>query len=131
MIQKIDAFFIPIYGTEEDLAHAAFLASLADPTPMGQLVSELALEKTGPIALPSHSTLIYSDADPRICGIDFDSRLIRKGTLEAIEEWLKSMGGYVHSHIRRVIGHIVRRGGQAIVIANESMALGVICLRPR
>ena len=67
---QIEAVFIPATGSEEELAQAFYLTSLANPTPRGKLITELALRKAGQTAVPADSQLVYSEYDPTICGID-------------------------------------------------------------
>jgi K+-transporting ATPase ATPase B chain len=128
-VEKLEAVFIPTVGSEEELAQAAYLASLADPTPNGKLIAELALRKVGTIRVPENSKLVYASQNYPICGINLYDHMIRKGSISSIEEWVRNVGGYFHCRIRSVVSQILKKGGFAIVIANESVDLGVIYLR--
>lgn len=127
--EKLEAFFIPTVGSEEELAQAAYLACLADPTPTGKLVAKLSLHKVGSIQIPENSKLVYASQNDPICGINLKDHMIRKGSINSIEEWVRNVGGFFHCRIRSVVSQVLNRGGFAIVIANESADLGVIYLK--
>ena len=128
-VETLEAFFIPTVGSEEELAHAAYLASLADPTPNGKLIAQLALRRLGSIKAPENFKLVYASQGDPICGINLNGQMIRKGPLSSIEEWVRNTGGYFHCQIRKVVSQILTKGGFAIVIANETVDLGVIYLK--
>ena len=80
--------FLAVDGvTEEELADAAQLSSLADETPEGRSIVVLAKEKYGLRGreIPEHeATFIPFSAYTRMSGVDFEGRQIRKGATEAI-----------------------------------------------
>lgn len=125
-----EVIFIPNIGSEEDLAQAAYLASLADPTPQGKLLTRVAREKIGTPALPSGCQLVAQAEFRPVCGVNLgDSHghtMIREGSMSSIEDWVRNMGGYIHSRVRRIVSQIASHGGVAIVVATESVILGVI-----
>ena len=129
-VETFEAFFIPTVGSsEEELVQAAYLASLADPTPHGKLIIQLALRRLGTIKVPANFNLVYASHGDPICGINHNGQMIRKGPLSSIEEWVRNTGGYLHCRIRSVVSQILNKGGFAIVIANETVDLGVIYLK--
>ena len=67
----------------------------------------------------------------RICGVDLDEHQIRIGTLEAVEGWLRGIGGMFHDHVRDIVSQITWQGNLAVVVACEAGDLGVISLRRR
>ena len=86
--------FIPADGVKnEDLADAAMLSSLADETPEGRSIVDLAKEKLGvrgrDIRAPGGSSFIPFSAETRMSGINWDDSEIRKGAHDAIEEYVK------------------------------------------
>ena len=80
--------FRPIRGvTEQELADAAQLASLADETPEGRSIVVLAKEKYGIRAREMrelHATFVPFTAQTRMSGVDVDGSSIRKGAVDAI-----------------------------------------------
>jgi len=124
-----EAVFIPTTGSEEELALAAYLASLADPSRQGKLLSKAAFKKIGPIQLPSHFDLISASPASDLSGVDLKHSKFREGTLESIEKWIRKVGGHIHSQVHIVVRQIVGRGDRAIVIASEKIVLGVVILK--
>jgi potassium-transporting ATPase ATP-binding subunit len=116
----------------EDLADAAQLASLADETPEGRSIVVLAkqrynlrgrdIEKLGAKFVPF-------SAQTRMSGVDLDSRQIRKGAVDAIEQFVKSRGGVTPDKIRQASQNIAKNGGTPLVVADGAKALGVIHLK--
>ena len=84
------AAFIPAAGvTEEELADAAQLASLADETPEGRSIVVLAkqrfkLRERDLTAL--HGTFVPFSAHTRMSGVDIGDRQVRKGAADAIQK---------------------------------------------
>jgi K+-transporting ATPase ATPase B chain len=116
----------------EDLVDAAQLASLADETPEGRSIVVLAkqqynlrgrdIEKLGAKFIPF-------SAQTRMSGVDLDSRQIRKGAVDAIEQFVKSHGGVTPDKIRQMSQKIAKSGGTPLVVADGAKALGVIHLK--
>jgi K+-transporting ATPase ATPase B chain len=123
--------FQPLAGVEaRQLAEAAVLASLADPTPEAKSILALARSQgvaTGPP--PSGATFIAFSAQTRMSGVDLaDGRIIRKGAADAIERWLVGQGGSIPAELRARVEHIARSGATPLVVAQDRHALGVVAL---
>ena len=125
--------FIAVDGMSiEDLADAAQLASLADETPEGRSIVVLAkqqynlrgrdIEKLGAKFVPF-------SAQTRMSGVDLDNRQIRKGAVDAIEQFVKSKGGVIPDEIRRASQNVAKNGGTPLVVADGAKTLGVINLK--
>lgn len=91
--------FLPVAGiAEEALANAAQLASLADETPEGRSIVVLAKQK---FAIRERSlaeldaSFIPFTAQTRMSGINLGTRQIRKGSFDAISQYVKANGGEV------------------------------------
>ena len=125
----IEAVFIPAVGSEQDLARAAYLASLADSSATGVLIARLALRRAGVVDVPQSPDLVYPSMESPICGINLKDRKIRKGPIGLIDKWVSSTGGFCHCRLRSVVSQITNRGGYAIVIATETVVLGVVYLK--
>ena len=81
--------------SENELAEAAQLSSLADETPEGRSIVVLAKEKyglRGRELAPHEAHFIPFTAQTRMSGVDFDGREVRKGAADAIEKYLDSFG---------------------------------------
>jgi K+-transporting ATPase ATPase B chain len=117
----------------EDLAEAAMLSSLADETPEGRSIVDLCKETLGvrgrDIRAPVGSSFISFSAETRMSGIDWDSRQIRKGAHDAIEEYVKNNGGIMPEGIKTAVESIAREGGTPLVVAEGSRILGAIRLK--
>jgi len=125
--------FIPADGvTEQQLADAAQLASLADETPEGRSIVVLAKEKYGLRGreLAAHeATFIPFTAQTRMSGVSWNGREIRKGALDAIERWLRESGSAMPASLRSEVERIAKAGGTPLVVSENDRALGVIYLK--
>jgi K+-transporting ATPase ATPase B chain len=81
--------FVPVDGaTEEELADAAQLSSLADETPEGRSIVILAKEKFGLRGRNlgnKNMTFIPFTAKTRMSGVDYGGNEIRKGAAETMQ----------------------------------------------
>ncbi|MCL9683225.1 potassium-transporting ATPase subunit KdpB [Legionella maioricensis] len=125
--------FIPAEGiTISELADAAQLASLADETPEGRSIVILAKEKYGLRAREIHkldATFIPFSAETRMSGANLAGRQIRKGSCDAIAEYIKERGGVLPDSAQKSVEQISRKGGTALVVVEETKVLGVIHLK--
>ncbi len=132
--------FIPLPGVSEiHLADAAQLSSLADETPEGRSIVVLAKEKyclrgRELTSSSGHETrFIPFTAQTRMSGVDFilngNSREIRKGAVDAIEQYVNGNGAHAPRELREIVERISRAGGTPLVVAEEKRPLGVIYLK--
>ena len=126
--------FIPAPGvTEQELADAAQLSSLADETPEGRSIVILAKEKYGLRGreLGSHDAhFVPFSAQTRMSGVDLNGFEIRKGATDAIAQYLTQKGTKLPSAVKTTVEEISRSGGTPLVVAEKSRgALGVIELK--
>jgi len=122
--------------TEHDLADAAQLASLADETPEGRSIMVLAKEK---FKLRERdvaglgATFVPFSAHTRMSGADIGARQIRKGSADAIRDWVESQGSRFPSEVLVIIDNVARRGSTPLVVAEANAqhvrVLGVIELK--
>jgi len=119
--------------TEQELADAAQLSSLADETPEGRSIVVLAKEKYGLRGreLGSHeAAFIPFSAQTRMSGVDLNGFQIRKGAADSIATFVAQNGGNFPAAIRSTVEEIARSGGTPLVVAERSRgALGVIELK--
>ncbi|AJY14072.1 K+-transporting ATPase, B subunit [Burkholderia dolosa AU0158] len=138
--------FVPASGvTEEALADAAQLASLADETPEGRSIVVLAKERFNirqrDIA-QLHATFVGFSAQTRMSGVDLAAdgtsagaprREIRKGAADAIRRYVETHGSRFPEEVRRAVDDVARRGSTPLVVAElhdgVARVLGVIELK--
>ena len=125
--------FIPVDGvSEQDLADAAQLSSLADETPEGRSVVILAKEKfniRGRELSDKNMTFIPFTAKTRMSGVDYDGNEIRKGAADTMEKYVTESGGIYSEKCDRIVKEIVNKGGTPLVVAKNHKILGVIHLK--
>jgi potassium-transporting ATPase ATP-binding subunit len=124
--------FVPVGGhTEEQVADAAQLASLADETPEGRSIVVLAKEKFGlreRELLEPHQFVAFS-ATTRMSGLDLDGRQIRKGAADAVKAWSAGLGGTAPAELSGFVDSIARDGSTPLVVADGPEIFGVIELK--
>ena len=127
--------FIPAPGvTEQVLAEAAQLASLADETPEGRSIVILAKQR---FQLRDHSTegltFIAFSAHTRMSGVDSSqgetTRVIRKGAADAIAKHVAALGHGLPAAVQDSIQVVSRRGSTPLVVSDGAQVLGVIELK--
>jgi len=126
--------FVPAPGvTEQELADAAQLSSLADETPEGRSIVVLAKEKYGLRGreLGSHDAhFVPFSAQTRMSGVDLNGFEIRKGATDAIAKYLTQNECKLPNEVKTTVEDISRSGGTPLVVAEKSRgALGVIELK--
>jgi K+-transporting ATPase ATPase B chain len=142
--------FKPVAGvTEQELADAAQLASLADETPEGRSIVVLAKEKYGIRGRDlgeMRGNFIPFSAQTRMSGVEIGSSWVRKGAVDSILQFLNgsvetvTTGGAVRAHVRAVnpetvreitaiADAIARSGGTPLAVAKDGRLLGVIHLK--
>lgn len=125
--------FIPVDGvSEQELADAAQLSSLADETPEGRSVVILAKEKfniRGRELSDKNMTFIPFTAKTRMSGVDYDGNEIRKGAADTMEKYVTESGGIYSEECDRIVKEIANEGGTPLVVAKNHKILGVIHLK--
>lgn len=126
--------FIPAEGiTKEELAVSAMLSSLADETPEGRSIVDLAKQVLGirgrDIRPSEGSTFMAFSADTRMSGIDMEGKEIRKGANDAIEEYVKSKSGSIPESISTAVDDIAKQGGTPLLVVEGARVLGAVRLK--
>ncbi len=125
--------FIPVDGaSEQELADAAQLSSLADETPEGRSVVILAKEKfniRGRELSDKNMTFIPFTAKTRMSGVDYDGNEIRKGAADTMQEYVTENGGIYSNECDRIVKEIANQGGTPLVVAKNHKILGIIHLK--
>jgi potassium-transporting ATPase ATP-binding subunit len=123
--------FVPGPGvTEQELAEAAQLSSLADETPEGRSIVVLAKQKYGIRGRELHeipnAKFVPFSAHTRMSGVDCNGECYRKGAAGAIRDWI---GGRLSPEIEQEVESISSNGGTPLIVATKEKALGVIYLK--
>lgn len=130
---RLASDFINVDGVnQKDLVKYACIASLKDTTPEGKSTVELA-EKMG-VTLNiddyKNATFIEFTASSKMSGIDLeDGTKIRKGSGEAIINYVKKLNGLIPSDLNEKVENISKLGGTPLVVCVNNKILGVIYLK--
>jgi potassium-transporting ATPase ATP-binding subunit len=142
--------FRPLRGvTEQELADAAQLASLADETPEGRSIVVLAKEKygiRGRELVEMKASFIPFSAQTRMSGVEMGDSSIRKGAVDAILNYLNGGTTAVSSgstaqalrpnvsadtirEVTAIADAIAKSGGTPLAVAKNNKLLGIIQLK--
>ncbi len=130
--RQATAFFPADGVTEQQLADAAQLASLADETPEGRSIVVLAKEKYGLRERDIHSlgaTFVPFTAQTRMSGVNMNGSQIRKGASDAVAIFAQEQGGQLPDNVRVNVEAIACEGGTPLVVTDGAQVLGVIQLK--
>lgn len=128
--REASAFLPAPQVSEQVLADAAQLASLADETPEGRSIVVLAkqLFNLRGHELQRAQTIAFS-AHTRMSGIDIDGRQIRKGAASTMRSHIESQGGVFPRELDTLVNDVARRGSTPLVVAEGNKVLGVVELK--
>ncbi len=125
--------FYPAKGiTEQQIAEAAELSSLADETPEGKSIVALARSKYGIKAKNAESLggeFIPFSAESRVSGVLLGTRQILKGAGDAIRRHVEANGGAMPAEVQKQTDEIARAGGTPLIVADGHTVLGVVYLK--
>jgi len=142
--------FKPLRGvSEQELADAAQLASLADETPEGRSIVVLAKEKygiRGRDLAELRANFIPFTAQSRMSGVEVDGSWVRKGAVDAILNYLNAPSaavtpaGTVRSlqpvisvdavrEVQAIADAIAKSGGTPLAVAKDGRLLGIVHLK--
>lgn len=113
---------------EKQFIKSAALSSLADETPEGKSIIELAGVKPGDYKIDS-PTFIKFTAETRSSGIDFDNTRIRKGAFDSIKRIAEQAGNKMPNEISERVKLISSNGGTPLVVTENEKVIGVIELQ--
>ncbi|WP_282635399.1 potassium-transporting ATPase subunit KdpB [Sphingobacterium thalpophilum] len=121
--------FHPASGVDEKrLIKAVVLSSMADETPEGKSIIELA--NINPSSyLVKEPKFIKFTAETRSSGIDYENFRIRKGATDAIKNLVLQAGNTFPSEVEETVKAISQNGGTPLVVSENEMALGVVELQ--
>ena len=128
---RLAADFFPVGGANRsDLIRCAALTSLHDETPEGKSTLELARRLGDNSEEIAGSEFIEFTAQTRMSGVDLpDGTKVRKGAAEAIEQYVKTLGGVIPEDLHEQVDKISSLGGTPLTVCEDDRILGVIYLK--
>lgn len=121
--------FYPAPGVDEQhFVRSVVLSSLADDTPEGKSIIELAGVNKAEIRV-NNPRFIKFTAETRSSGIDFDATRIRKGAADAIKSLCEKAGNQVPEETDLRVKAISSNGGTPLVVAENERVIGVVELQ--
>ena len=126
--RKATSFYPAHQVDEKQLIKAAVLSSMADETPEGKSIIELAGIDSLSYGI-NNPQFIKFTADTRSSGIDFDKTRIRKGATDAIRKISEAAGNTFPQEIDLKVKEISQNGGTPLVVSENEKVLGVIELQ--
>ncbi|MBC1384272.1 potassium-transporting ATPase subunit KdpB [Listeria innocua] len=125
--------FLPVDGvTEQELADAAQLSSIADETAEGRSIVVLAKERfdiRGRDFAEMHAEFVPFTATTRMSGIDYQGNTIRKGAADAVRAYVSANGGTYPKECDTIVSKVAGAGGTPLVVVRNNKVLGVIYLK--
>ncbi|MDQ0727096.1 potassium-transporting ATPase subunit KdpB [Microbacterium sp. W4I20] len=108
---------LPLSGVPDDeLLRIAALSSLADPTPEGASIVELAASRGIRVELLADAIVVPFTAQTRMSGLDLaDGTQIRKGAGSAVRAWLSLSGD--DAELTALTDGVAQSGGTPLVVA--------------
>ncbi|HWA63594.1 MAG TPA: potassium-transporting ATPase subunit KdpB [Caulobacteraceae bacterium] len=121
---------LPAPGVTPRMAmEAAMMASLADETPEGRSIVDLALENGLTGVPPTGAEPVPFTAQTRISGLDAGKDSWRKGAVDAILRQLNIPAAQVPAELNAAIDRIARAGGTPLAVSHNGALVGVIHLK--
>lgn len=123
--------FYPTAGiSEQEFIKASILSSLADETPEGKSIIELAGKEATKNLSIEGATLIKFTAETRSSGVTLpDGTRIRKGAYDAIRKLSEKAGNTFPNDTSDRVTEISSNGGTPLVVSENDKVLGVIELQ--
>ncbi len=127
------AAFIPAEGvTEQQLADAAQLSSLADETPEGRSIVVLAKQRFNlreRNLRELEATFVPFSAQTRMSGVNIGSREVRKGAASAVQQYIEARGFSFPPRVSQAVDEVARKGSTPLAVSDGGRVLGVIELK--
>ena len=121
--------FYPATGIPmEEFIKSAALSSIADETPEGKSILELANLPEESLIV-ENATFIEFTAETRSSGVDFNGTEIRKGAFDSIKQMTEKAGNIFPSETEESVKMISNNGGTPLVVLKNGLVMGVIELQ--
>jgi K+-transporting ATPase ATPase B chain len=136
--------------SREVILEAAMLSSLSDETPEGRSIVILCKNELGvkgrDIRAPEGAVFVPFSAQTRMSGIDIPASVnrdptfggkratetgqrVRKGSADAIEEFVKASGGAFPEPVKQRVQAIASQGDTPLVVAESGRVIGIVRLK--
>ena len=113
---------------EQHFIKSAVLSSMADETPEGKSIIELA--GIDPLSYKiDRPTFVKFTAETRSSGIDFGTTRIRKGAYDSMKKMVEKAGNLFPATTTDDVNKIASNGGTPLVVIENNVVLGVIELQ--
>jgi K+-transporting ATPase ATPase B chain len=123
--------FVPLGGVSaREVARLAGLASLADPTPEGKSILELARQQAALDGeAPAGCRFIEFTAQTRMSGIDLpNGSKVRKGAPDTVARYASDQGGLIPDGYQQTVDAIASVGATPLAVAEDDRIVGVVKL---
>ena len=127
--RKATHFYATKGVTENHFIKCAVLSSIADETPEGKSILELANLTPSSYNNLVNPVFIKFTAETRSSGVDFDNTRIRKGAFDSIKNLTTNVGNKFPSDTEQAVKDISNNGGTPLVVSENEKVLGVIELQ--
>ncbi len=129
--------FLPVNGvTPTEVAESALVSSLADETPEGRSIVELATRDFGlQLIVDPGAVLVPFTAQTRMSGMDLTTgRTVRKGAADSVRKFVTAEGGQVPLELLPIVEQVSKDGATPLVVIDRApgeqwRVLGVIRLK--
>lgn len=124
--------FIPVENvSDEQLIVQALISSLADTTPEGKSIVELATQKGITTTEEGNITdFIEFTAQTRMSGVNLrNGDEIRKGAADSVKAYVVAQGGTLPKDLDQHVQGVSKLGGTPLVVARNNKIYGVIYLK--
>ena len=127
--RKATGFYAAEGVADDHFVKCAVLSSIADETPEGKSILELANLNPAVYSNLKNPVFIKFTAETRSSGIDFDNTRIRKGAFDSIKNLSTQAGNPFPDEIEQKVKSISGNGGTPLVVSENEKVLGVIELQ--
>jgi K+-transporting ATPase ATPase B chain len=108
---------------------AALMASLADQTPEGRSIIELARNNGIEAETPQGATIIPFSANTRLSGLEIGDQTWRKGAVDAVLRHIGQSRATLDPELEAAVDRIARSGGTPLGVSEGDRFVGVIHLK--
>lgn len=113
---------------EKHFTKAVVLSSMADETPEGKSIIELA--GVNPLSYDvKNPEFINFTAETRSSGVDYENIKIRKGASDSIKNMVEKAGNVFPKETQEAVTTIASNGGTPLVVSENDKVLGVVELQ--
>jgi len=123
--------FVPLGAvTAREVARVAGLSSMADLTPEGKSILDLARQQSAVDGeAPTGATFVDFTAQTRMSGVNLHGGVkLRKGAPDTVARYIRDLGGSIPEGYQTTVDSIASRGMTPLAVAEDDRLLGVITL---